>query len=261
MIPETWQLSQTLFDYAATVGISSAAIGPRRYSGSGFSRAVLRGARYISAETVADRFATVHDLFRHTDTRIVYVYVPELDMAAHATGWESEGWLRGLEALDAEVAELDSRLGNRDGLIVTADHGIVDVPRRGHVVFGTSDRDHRLDGVRHVGGDPRCLQLYLRASASEAERNVVRDTWSAAHRDIAWVLTREDAISAGLFGSVDKRVTDRIGDVIIAARHGVAFYDGTRENDPSRAMVGHHGSMTREETAIPVLRCGAFSLG
>ncbi len=259
MIPERWQLCETLFHRAATSGISSVAIGPRRYSASGFSRAVLRGARYVSAESIAERFASVHTVFSHTDARIVYVYVPELDIAAHATGWDSDGWLRRLEELDAGVAALDARLGTHDGLIVTADHGIVDVPQRSHVIVGDSDGDPLLSGVNHIGGDPRCLQLYLGPSATEHERNLVRERWIAAHDDSAWIFTREDAIGVGLFGSVDNRVTDRIGDVLVAARKNVAFYDGRIVNDPSRGMIGHHGSLTREETAIPVLCFGAFS--
>jgi len=260
MIPERWQRCDTLFERAALDGISCAAIGPQRYNASGFSRAVLRGARYVSAESLAERFDAAHDLLKNTDTRIVYVYVPELDIAAHAVGWESQAWLRRLEELDAAVATSDARLRAREGLIVTADHGMVDIPHHSHIIVGGSGSEPLLDGVQHIGGDPRCLQLYLKPFATQHDRDLVREAWTASQGANAWVLTREDAMDAKLFGRVDDHVTDRIGDVLIAARKKVAYYDGRIENDSSRAMVGQHGSLTEEETAIPVLRFGAFAL-
>jgi hypothetical protein len=70
------------------------------------------------------------------------------------------------------------------------------------------------------------------------------------------VATRDEWIEAGFFGEVDPDVLPRIGDVIVAARTPVAYYlDPT---DRGRGMIGQHGSLTKDEMEIPLLRFGAF---
>jgi hypothetical protein len=62
-----------------------------------------------------------------------------------------------------------------------------------------------------------------------------------------------------LFGQVDAEVEPRIGDVIVAARKLIAYYDSREPNQSARQMVGQHGSLTDEELRVPVIRAGAFS--
>ena len=49
-------------------------------------------------------------------------------------------------------------LARGTGVVVTADHGMVDVPRHRHVLLAAGDG--LVDGVRHIGGEPRMLHLY-----------------------------------------------------------------------------------------------------
>ena len=71
--------------------------------------------------------------------------------------------------------------------------------------------------------------------------------------------TRSQAIEAGWFGPVAPHVVDRIGDVLVAARAAVAYYDERTATDHSLAMVGQHGSFSDAETRIPLARFGAFA--
>ena len=50
--PYTGQRRPTVFERARGVGLSAVAVGPARYSDSGFTRAVLRGADYRSAGSI-----------------------------------------------------------------------------------------------------------------------------------------------------------------------------------------------------------------
>lgn len=247
--PEVWQRHPTLFETAAE-GIRTVAIGSPRHRHSGFTAAVLRGAEYHGAVTVAERFANARHQLTGQGPTLVYLYVSELDVEAHAHGLTSARWLAALEELDAATATLVAALGPRQGLLVTADHGMVDVPESAQVLVPPE----LLAGVRHVAGEPRCLQLHL-------EKGVDPDAVAALWRDRegarAWVATRDEAIDAGWFGTVDDAVRPRIGDVLVAARKRFAFY--ADPSDSGRKMVGQHGSLTREETEIPLLRFGAFA--
>lgn len=248
--PAHWQRMPTLFETSAAVGVRSVAIGSPRHRDSGFTGAVLRGAGYQGGSTVAERFARARVELAAPGPALVYLYVSELDVEAHARGLDSSRWVEALEALDAEVALLASALGPRQGLLVTADHGMVDVPASAQVLVPPE----LLVGVRHVAGEPRCLQLYLEPGI---DPDAVAGLWRDREGARAWVATRDEAIDAGWFGTVDPVVRPRIGDVLVAARKRYAFY--VDPSDTARRMIGQHGSLTSDETDIPLLRFGAFA--
>ncbi len=255
--PATWQRSETVFKRAAGLGIRTFAIGQPRYRDSGFTQAILRGAEYVPAKTVADRFEAARRILLDPGPSLTYLYVSELDTIAHASGWESSAWTAALESVDAELAALNGLLGRRDGLLVTADHGVIDVPATSHVLFDTVPE--LVDGVEYIGGEPRCLQLYL-ADRSDASADGLAAAWREVEGERAWVATRTEAIESGWFGgAVDAEVLPRIGDVLVAARRRIAYYDSRDQQQSGRNMIGQHGSLTPEEMRVPLIGLGAFA--
>ena len=256
--PATWQRAATVFERAEERGFSSIAIGPERYRSSGFSTAVLRGATYLAAASIAGRLERAAEwLTAPGEHSIGYVYVPELDIAAHSFGWESAEWTAALETLDRAVRDLAAALGRSTGLLVTADHGILDVAEHSHVLIDSAPK--LVDGIRFVAGDPRCLQLHFEPDASEAHRARVVERWRQTESHRAFVATRGEAIAAGWFGEVRPEVAPRIGDLLVAARKNIAYYDGRTATAHHRAMVGQHGSWSPAEVRVPLLRLGAFA--
>jgi hypothetical protein len=243
-----WQRMPTLFEIADAAGFAAIAIGPARYRESGFTRAVLRGADYRTGSSIADRLTRAQEALSGPPA-LIYVYVPELDSAAHAHGLESPNWLSALEDLDAAVGDFVRSLGPTHGLLVTADHGVIDVPHAAQRMVPSE----LLDGVRHVAGEPRCLQLQLEVGES-AESHAER--WRAHEGNRAWVATRREAVDAGWFGEVAPEVLPRIGQILVAARQGIAYYVDL--SDTGRRMIGQHGSLSADETTIPLLRFGRW---
>ncbi|MBM7504727.1 alkaline phosphatase family protein [Agromyces aurantiacus] len=258
MVPEQWQRHPTVFDRAVETGVRAVAIGGTRYATSGFTRAVLRGAEYRSGAKVPDRFAEALRVIGEGPA-LVYVYVSELDQIAHAHGWESDRWIAALEALDAEVAAFERRMPRGTGLLVTADHGVVDVPAHRHVFIDATPA--LVEGVRHVAGEPRCLGLVLEPDLSDAGRAALLERWRAAEGERAWVLSADEAIAAGLYGELDPVNRDRVADILVAARAGIAYYDRREADRRGEEMIGQHGSLTDDETRIPLVRAGAYARG
>jgi alkaline phosphatase len=246
--PDTWQRRPTLFE---GTDVDPVAIGPARYSDSGFTHAVLRGARYIGARSIAERLSAAATAAAARPA-LVYVYVAELDQAAHQHGWQSPQWTAALEEVDSAVRSVLPALDAAGaGLLVTADHGILDVPEHAQVLFGGVPE--LMAGVRHVAGEPRNLQLHLEPGADGA---ALAAAWRESEGERAWVATRDEAIDAGWFGEVDAEVRPRIGDVVVAARKAVAYYQ--HEHDGGRSMIGQHGSLSPEELRVPLLRFSGF---
>lgn len=248
--PATWQRMPTLFERAT--GVRTVAIAHSRYQDSEFTHAMLRGAEFLGAADATSRRTRLREVLAAPGKALIYYYVPDLDMAGHAKGLASAEWISALEDVDAEISEIVGLLGPNDGLLVTADHGMVDVPEHAQRI-ATAEQ---LAGVRHVAGEPRCLQLHLEPDAASDE---VAELWRATEGRRAWVATRDEAVAAGWFGEVDPEVLPRIGDVLVAARSDHAYY--ADPDDRGRSMIGQHGSLTPEEMAVPLLRYGVFARG
>ncbi|WP_127793390.1 alkaline phosphatase family protein [Agromyces sp. LHK192] len=255
LLPDGWQRRPTQFEAARAAGLSPFTVGAPRYANSGYTEAVLRGSDYRPASSIEERFDLAREIVDGVDGALVYLYVPELDQLAHAHGWESDRWVAALERVDGAVAGLVARMPQSAGLLVTADHGVVDVPAHRHVFI---DRPELIDGVRHVAGEPRCLALYFEPGLAASDRAALVQRWRDAEGERAWVATREEAVTAGLYGQVDDEVLPRIGDLIVAARSGIAYYDPREPDRGAERMIGQHGSLTDEESRVPLIRFGGY---
>lgn len=251
-----WLRAAPLMQAAATNNLNPVAIGRPAHANSGLTRALLKGARYRSAATIEDRFLAAAEEINSGGARLVYLYVDELDRAGHLHGWQNGAWADALEELDSQIAKLVSTLPSNAGCILTADHGMVDVPQHRH--FLMDSEPGLLEGVQLIGGEPRLRYLYLE-SPSEHSRSNLAQMWRDSQAGMARVYTREEALNSGLFGHVDTVVAQRIGDLVIAATANVAYYTSAESDVQSRQMVGQHGSTSEDELGVPLIRLGGFA--
>ena len=252
-VPAGWLLAPTLFTAAQGLDVDPVVVGPTRYRSSGMTANVLGGARYVAADTIPQRIDAA--LAETAAGRsLVYLYVPELDSIGHRSGWQSDRWTAALELLDGELARLDRATAADVGIVVTADHGVLDVPDDANIAIDPE----LLRDVVGVAGDPRCRQFTLAPGADV--RGLVGDL-RARYGKKAYVASRDEAIAAGWFGAVAPEVVERIGDVVLVARASWAFNDdrALRDGETPRRMIGQHGAMTDDEMLVPLRLAGAFA--
>jgi len=254
-LPAGWQRERTLFERAGELGLGARVYGAEQYRTSGFTREVLRGADYTGGRRIEDRIeALAAGLADRSWRGIAYGYLAELDSAGHEAGAASDDWAAALERVDAAVTALARSLGPEVGVLLTADHGMVDLAPHQRLVV--PDGSPLWRGVQHLAGEHRLLHLHADAATDPAE---LAERWQDAEGERAWVATRESAIERGWFGPVDPAVRPRIGDVLVAPRKQVAYYTEAAFAGKAGRMVGQHGSWTPAETRIPLLRFGAFA--
>lgn len=252
--PDSWQLERTIFERAGEQGIRAYSVAHSEYRATGFTRAVQRGSELVAENDLEERVRVACALAAQTEGALVYCYIPELDKAGHKGGVDSDRWRATLERIDSALRPALS-LPAGVGAIVTADHGMVDVPPTRHILL--ADGDPRLEGVRLIGGEPRFLHLYLDEGA-DADR--VAEVWREMNGKAADVSTRTEALEDGLFGpDVAPEALGRLGDVMVAARGLWAFYDDRVADKRAQTMVGQHGALTPEETTVPLIRLGAYA--
>jgi hypothetical protein len=173
--PYTWQPMPTVFERATELGHSAIVIGPERYRDSGFSKAVLRGALYEGASTIADRLERAAEWLAEPGTGIAYVYVPELDVAGHATGAESVEWTNWLEILDAAVRDFAATLGPEQVLLA-----------RAHNLATGRSRMSELPGVHDVSYYRDVRDLYAAADVLVTDYSSVMFDFAITGRPIVF---------------------------------------------------------------------------
>lgn len=248
-----WQRAEPLFPLAVRLGARTVTVGRPAHATGGLTESILSGAEYLAGQRIDDRFALASQALRGGAPTVMYLYVDELDRAAHAHGWEGPEWVQRLEQFDAALDGFLRGLPGGVGVAVTADHGMLDVGPTQQVLLDADPA--QLAGVAQVGGEPRFRSLYLEDGADPVE---VQQRWAEYEGDRAWVFTRDEAIQAGLFGPVAEGVAERLGEVLIAARKRVAYTMST--DDPgAHEMIGQHGSFSDEERGVPLALGGALA--
>jgi hypothetical protein len=245
--PIATQPEPTVLERAEAAGVLVTTAAPGKHANSGLTRAGLRGGVYRGADTIADRRRVVREALLHGhDVRrpsLVYVYWPDLDKAGHVHGVDSAHNRAAMQQVDLLVDTLAGALTDDSALLVTADHGLVDV----------SD-EHRIDleaepllrvGVETILGEPRERQVYCRPGQAQE----VADRWAHVLGDRADVLLRDQVVD--LIGPVDDWHLERVGDVVAIATGRWAMVS-TRIDSLVSSLRGQHGGLTPAETNVPL---------
>ncbi|SMX77982.1 alkaline phosphatase family protein [Brevibacterium antiquum] len=245
--PVSWVPDATLFERLTEAEVDVVSLGEAKFAGRGLNRASLRGGRFRASKTLEQRCAQAIEEAKAPGRRLVYLYWGNLDKTGHVHGSNSSQWTEELEHVDLALSQLANGLPADSTMIVTADHGMVDIDHT--LRLDLADAPALRSGVRHVGGEPRAVHLYAQEGA-EAD---VYSAWTETVGDRALILSRDEAIRRGYFGPVDPRFRQRIGDFMVICQDEFAIVDSDNESASAIALIGHHGSTTARELQIPLL--------
>ncbi|MFV0452491.1 MAG: alkaline phosphatase family protein [Propioniciclava sp.] len=238
----------TGFERLARTDTALTLVNPARFQGSGLTECAMRGARFQPVPDERDyaaRIGWVVDAAVSAPSTFTYFYERELDHGGHAHGWQSHQWRTILGRVDHLLRRLREALPDDVQMLITGDHGMMDIPRERWVI--AEDVPGLLDSVAMVAGEGRFRQFYVDPGSVSA----VIDRWQKELGERAWVCSREEAVAAGWFGPTDARIAPRIGDVCIAMREDWAVM--TRSEPKELGLLGMHGSLTEQEMRVPLL--------
>ena len=242
--PVMWQKVPTLFERAVLAGVSVTHVAAKRYEGSGFTQAALRGAKYVGANGV-DEMATAVSAALKPQPSFVYTYLNTLDSAGHSDGVGSDKWLTALQQVSEFITKVKQLAPAGTRIWVTSDHGMVNSTEQ--VILGQDNK--LLENVTLIGGEPRARHIYIKEGA-ESETII---QWQEFFGNKARISSKDVAIKDGLFGPVVTEDShDRLGDLIAIANNDLILVDPARVREES-SMVGHHGGITDIEVEIPLL--------
>ncbi len=173
---------------------------------------------------------------------LVYAYYDGIDKVAHGNGlgihYDAE-----LRAVDRMVEDLVAELPAGAALVVTADHGQIDVGSRLELLGAEI-----MSSVRFLSGEGRFRWLHARTGATEDLVATATERYGAS----TWVMTREQMVDEGLFGGpLTGALAARLGDVALLPHGPTAFIDPA-DTGESR-LESRHGSLTADEMLVPLV--------
>ena len=165
-------------------------------------------------------------------TRFVHTYYDGPDKVAHEHGL-GEHYEAELRATDRLVGDLLEVLPSGACLVVTSDHGQVDVGRSAEL-----PANELLEASWLISGEGRFRWFHARAGAK-------RDLEAAAiacHGEVAWIRTLEQMVDEGWFGGPLKpEFASRLGDVALVRERasgllGPCRHRGDEARSPPRLI-------------------------
>lgn len=238
--PAVWQPVPTWFSRMP----GSVLVTRPQFAGTGLTVACYRGSRLVGASDISELSEGMLAALR-AGPGLVYGYHPDLDKSAHEYGLSSSRWALAAADVGTLVTRLLEGLPRGAGLVVTADHGQLDVAEKIDI-SGMSDLSV---GVVVAAGEPRARHLHVVPGAAAD----VMAAYSGVLGESAWVMSRDEAIAEGLWGTVAPAHRARIGDVVVACLGTNALLASAWEPPAVGRLVSYHGSLTPEEMTVPVL--------
>ncbi|MDP9238599.1 MAG: alkaline phosphatase family protein [Chloroflexota bacterium] len=210
-------------------------------------------SRYFRGDTAAHGYKRLSDaceaIARSTaaahNTTYTYLYIPYVDNTEHEHGPASEAVRRSLDDTQRELEELARTLAGRGRIIITADHGQIDIAQSGQRVIREDDPLLRLLIVPPTG-DYRAPLFHVRAG--QEDRFV--SEFSGRFGD-EWALLNTDEVDElRLLGPepLASETRRRWGDFVAigAGRDAIRYA-------PREPMLGYHGGLRPEEMRIPLI--------
>src|SRR5207237_3856376 len=130
-----------------------------------YVRGGTRGFGYTSIRQAADRI--IQQVRSATRPTYTHLYLPEVDSICHKLGVEHPNVVPMVMQIDAELARLAAAVAGKARIVVSADHGLIDVPREHQTLLFTGDPLLDLLVVP-PSGDARMPVFHVRDGARPA---------------------------------------------------------------------------------------------
>ena len=214
-------------------------------------------ATYARGGTAAHGYASYHHAVDLTIDHVskasgptyTHMYLPEVDTICHKAGAECQDVMSLVMKLDAEMARLHEGLAGRARLVLSADHGLIDVPADQQTLLM---HDDPLLGLLKVppSGDARMPIFHIKPEGRAAFVDVFQQRFG----DRMVLVDVETAEQMHLFcpGPMAPHAKPRFGDFI-----AFPYRPASLAYHPPNRPLGHlyralHAGLSPQEMGIPL---------
>lgn len=231
--------------------VQSYSVSPAWIADSEFNRAHLGRAALVPFQNYDDLIAQINRVvLSHDRRKYVYAYWAGFDGLAHEHGIGSHPVAEHFKRIDQGVARLVESLAGSDTLLmVTADHGFVDIAPENRIDINQHPQLLQMLSLP-LCGEPRMAYCYVRAAQARNFESYVNE-----HLGYAVVLfPSEQILDEGWLGlgQPHPELLARLGDYVLIAKEGFALVQRLPHETPLR-HIGFHGGVSRAEMRVPLV--------
>ena len=225
---------------------------PERIADSVCSKYISGGRATFGYKSFREAVRTVAERVRGASSpTYTYLYTDRLDGAIHVHGSRHVEVRATLSHLDRHLERLWQQIGSRARMVVSSDHGFLDVPQGS--IHQVRDSDLLIDLLKFPpSGDARVLYLHIRSGAEAGVRRLFQERFGSRFL----LLTVDDAIALELFGPgpLSPTALSRVGDLIAISR-GPDVIEYRPAGGVGRIMsqASHHSGLTPSEVLVPLV--------
>jgi hypothetical protein len=239
----------TIYDLLRDHAIDCVVVSHKEYANSPLTQVHSGKTPYRGHRTPGEMAALLVREVERPGRRFVFGYWAGVDMLGHTHG--PAGDVAAVEidsvsyTLRHHVLEPLAALGDDVAVIMTADHGLTDIPE--NAVTTLNDLNALTGTWRNPAtGERRAVGLSLPDGARLRLRDMLGER--------AAILDANDATEAGLYGPQAHHpdLQERIGDTLLLACGPASFPFVSSRPQPTPSL-GAHGSLTANEMLVPLL--------
>lgn len=221
-----------LWERVVARGVEPITVQPGPFMGTPLSRLLYRGCRFEAAWSIEEMVKATLDVAG--PGRLVLTYFPEVDVAAHIDGQDSDAYRVALQKAVGIWEGLCAGLPADIGLVGTADHGHVDyLPRDKQLI-----RDRHFDSLRFFG-DPRSVYV---SGPTDTIDDLVDVTGAES-------LGPQDLVALLGPGPAHPELRGRLPDRLLLAPPGKVLLPRAFD----KRLIGYHGGLEHAEAVVPLL--------
>lgn len=231
--------------------VPSYSVSPAWIAESEFNRAHLGRAQLVPFQNLDDLVAQINRVvLSHDQRKYVYAYWAGYDGLAHEHGVGSRQVADHFKRIDQGVARLCESLAGSDTLlVVTADHGFVDIAPGNKIDINQHPQLLQMLSLP-LCGEPRMAYCYVRAARARDFESYVNENFGHA---VALFPSRQ-ILDEGWFGLGEPypELLARLGDYVLVAKEGYALVQRLPHETPLR-HIGFHGGLSGAEMRVPLV--------
>ncbi|MBS0630010.1 MAG: alkaline phosphatase family protein [Verrucomicrobia bacterium] len=247
---------ETLYHRLAERGVTCSAFQSQTVANSPYSQSVLNGATVYGYKKSSQAFEMILSTLQKGKT-YSFFYFGDIDAIGHRKGIHSTEFAKTVEKIWAEIDNFIQKLPPKSALLITADHGMVEVdPNQTYYLnkkipniakylqFGQRDKPLAPAGS--------CRDFFLHALPESLPE--LKEILGLFLKEKGEIYETEKLLEAGLFGKImpTANFLSRVGNLVILPYRGEAVWWYEKDRFQQN-FYGAHGGLTRGEMEIPFL--------
>lgn len=206
---------------------------------------------YVYKDLKSFLYKTKKSIVAHNKKKLIYAYWSKFDASCHINGVNHPLTHKHFKELDKNIELFTKRIrGTNTLLIITADHGLIDVPDENIVNLNKEHAEMMNMLVMPMSGDSRVKYCFVKNKYHQDFKKYVKKNLSK-YCDI---FESEYLLKNNYFGLFEPtpKIFDRIGDYTIIVKDNYLLWD-TMLKDIKNKFRGHHSALTDDELFVPLI--------